>query len=70
MGEGGWVASPLLLFFGMVGILLSMGSDVLDVKNLNVSFQKDGQQLDIIRDLSLKVGEGEILALVGESGSG
>ena len=54
----------------MVGTLLSMRSDVLDVQNLNVSFQKNGQQVDIIRDLSLKVGEGEILALVGESGSG
>ena len=49
---------------------MSMRSDVLDVQSLNVSFQKNGQQVDIIRDLSLKVGEGEILALVGESGSG
>lgn len=43
---------------------------LLEVKNLNVSFQSDGKLLPAVSDVSFSVREGEILALVGESGCG
>ncbi len=43
---------------------------VLEVKNLYVSFKSHGKRLDVIRNISLDVYEGETLAIVGESGSG
>ena len=43
---------------------------LLEVKNLNVSFLSDGKLLPAVSDISFTVEEGEILALVGESGCG
>ena len=43
---------------------------LLEVKNLNVSFQSDGKLLPAVSNVSFSVREGEILALVGESGCG
>ena len=43
---------------------------VLEVKNLYVSFKSHGKRMDVIRNISLDVYEGETLAIVGESGSG
>ncbi|MBO4632222.1 MAG: ABC transporter ATP-binding protein [Lentisphaeria bacterium] len=43
---------------------------LLEVKNLNVSFLSDGRLLPAVSDVSFTVEEGEILALVGESGCG
>ena len=43
---------------------------LLEVKNLNVSFLSDGKLLPAVSDVSFSVEEGEILALVGESGCG
>lgn len=43
---------------------------ILDVKNLSIEFQVDGQWLSAVSDLSFHVDKGEILAIVGESGCG
>ncbi|WP_372573356.1 ABC transporter ATP-binding protein [Ruegeria jejuensis] len=43
---------------------------LLDVKNLKVSFQQDGQVSAAVKGVSFTVDRGETVALVGESGSG
>ncbi|MDP5219619.1 ABC transporter ATP-binding protein [Ruegeria sp. 2205SS24-7] len=43
---------------------------LLDVKNLKVSFQQDGQISAAVKGVSFTVDRGETVALVGESGSG
>ncbi|PIE12673.1 MAG: microcin ABC transporter ATP-binding protein [Rhodobacterales bacterium] len=45
-------------------------NDILDIRDLCVTFQQDGQQSHAVRHVSLKVGRGETVAIVGESGSG
>lgn len=45
-------------------------SEVLSVKNLQVSFRQDGQIIPAVKGVSFSVAKGETLALVGESGSG
>ncbi len=45
-------------------------SPVLDVSNLNISFENEGQVTQAVRDLSFSLQRGETLAIVGESGSG
>lgn len=42
----------------------------LDVKNLKKSFRQADSNLQILNDLSLQVGRGETLAILGKSGSG
>ncbi|GGD28616.1 dipeptide ABC transporter ATP-binding protein [Sinisalibacter lacisalsi] len=43
---------------------------LLDIRDLNVSFTSYGQRTHVLRDVSLKVGEGQRVALIGETGSG
>ena len=43
---------------------------ILDIKNLEISFETDEGRLYALRGVDLSLGEGEVLALVGESGSG
>ncbi len=43
---------------------------LLEVKNLSISFSSDGKLLPAVSEVSFSVEEGEILALVGESGCG
>lgn len=43
---------------------------ILSVKDLQISFTLRGQNLNVIRDVSLDIERGESLAIVGESGSG
>ena len=43
---------------------------LLEVNDLNVSFLSDGRLLPAVSDVSFSVEDGEILALVGESGCG
>ena len=43
--------------------------NVLNVKNMNVSFKSHGQEVKAVRGVSFSVDQGEIVGLVGESGS-
>ncbi|OXS62632.1 peptide ABC transporter ATP-binding protein [Cohnella sp. CIP 111063] len=43
---------------------------ILDVKNLSVSFDVYGGEVQAVRDVSFHIKEGEAVAIVGESGSG
>ncbi len=45
-------------------------AQLLRVEHLDVTIRSGGRDLPIIRDFSLRVGSGEIVAIVGESGSG
>jgi ABC-type dipeptide/oligopeptide/nickel transport system ATPase component len=47
-----------------------MNDVVLEVKGLNVEYPTDSGIVHAVRNLSLSVGRGEILGLVGESGCG
>ena len=44
--------------------------ELLEIKNLNVSFGNGGAKSLVVSDLSLRVGANECLGIVGESGSG
>ena len=43
---------------------------ILEIKNLNVSFQSDGKDYQALHDVNLELNKGELLAIVGESGCG
>lgn len=45
-------------------------AELLEIKNLSVSFQTEKGELQAVRDVSLSLHAGETLALVGESGCG
>ena len=45
-------------------------SNVLNIENLHVSFDSYAGEVHAVRGVSLKVEEGEVLAIVGESGCG
>ena len=45
-------------------------SDLLEIKNLSVSFRTDQGEVEAVRDVSLSLRAGEVLAIVGESGCG
>ncbi len=45
-------------------------NNVLEVRNLSVSFRQDGRDIPAVRGLSFAIEKGETVALVGESGSG
>lgn len=47
-----------------------MSAPLLDVRDLSIEANKDGQSLDIVDRVSFSLATGEILGLVGESGSG
>ena len=47
-----------------------MGTPLLQINNLTVSFEKENKSFTAVKNLSLRVCRGEIRALVGESGSG
>ena len=45
-------------------------SKIISVKNLKKSYQSGASTLEVIKGISLDVEEGEILVIIGESGSG
>ncbi len=47
-----------------------MNDIILDVKNLNLHFVSDKKKTHILKDVSLQLGRGRTLAIVGESGCG
>lgn len=47
-----------------------MTSEVLEIKNLSVSIDSPGGTVQAVRDVSLTLHKGEVLAIVGESGCG
>lgn len=47
-----------------------MAEPILELKNLSVSFDTKNGEVEAVRDVSLTLNKGEILALVGESGCG
>ena len=45
-------------------------SPLLDVRNLSIEFVTAQEMVTAVRDVSFRIGAGEVLGLVGESGSG
>ncbi|MDB5491990.1 MAG: transporter family protein [Micavibrio sp.] len=45
-------------------------ANLLEVRNLEKTFEQAGENLTIFKDLNMSIGEGEIVALVGQSGAG
>lgn len=45
-------------------------SDIVEIKNLEVTFATDGGDVKAVDDVSLTIAPGEVVAIVGESGSG
>lgn len=45
-------------------------SSLLEIKNLNVGFSVGDHQIQILNDVSVKVAEKEVLAIIGETGCG
>ena len=43
---------------------------LLELKNLNVSYGSKKNKIDAVKNVSLKINEGDIYGLVGESGCG
>jgi oligopeptide/dipeptide ABC transporter ATP-binding protein len=46
------------------------GRTLLEVRDLRVTFTRGGRRVHAVNGLSYKLGEGEMLAIIGESGSG
>lgn len=47
-----------------------MSDTLIQVKNLSVTFELQGGDVEAVRNISFEVGKGEVVAIVGESGSG
>ena len=47
-----------------------MGSPILDVKDLSISFSTSGAEVEAVKKISFSVRNGEALGILGESGSG
>ena len=49
---------------------LASGQIKLKVTAVNTTFQRDGEDLPVLRDINLTVGKGEFICLLGPSGCG
>ena len=58
------------MFFFVVNIKITDMTTILKVGNLHTYFHVDGEDLKAVRGVSFKIGMGETLGLVGESGCG
>lgn len=47
-----------------------MNTQILQINNLNISFEANGSSSKALTDITITVNKGEIVAIVGESGSG
>ena len=47
-----------------------MINNLLEIKNLNIRFKSDQETINAVRDISITLGPGEVLGIVGESGAG
>ena len=47
-----------------------MRENILDVRNLNISFSNYGKTSKVLRNVSIHVSRGERVSLIGQSGSG
>ncbi len=47
-----------------------MENQIITMQNINKSYGMEGNQLHVLKDISLTVGKGEYLAILGPSGSG
>ena len=47
-----------------------MSGPILDISGLDISFSTYGQRSQILHDVSMQVGQGERVSLIGQSGSG
>ncbi len=45
-------------------------SDLIEIKNLSITFSSDGKQVHAVKNLNLSIPHGKTVGLVGESGSG
>ena len=47
-----------------------MINNLLEIKSLNIRFKSDQETVNAVRDISITLGPGEVLGIVGESGAG
>jgi peptide/nickel transport system ATP-binding protein len=47
-----------------------MSNTVLEIRGLSVNYRVPGGEVEVVRDVSLSLGEGELVGLAGESGCG
>jgi peptide/nickel transport system ATP-binding protein len=45
-------------------------SPILDIRDLSITYTTEGAKLPVLRNVNLKIDEGQVYGLVGESGSG